>query len=49
MSRHPISRCAVKACPVIGHWPAEGMCPMHRDDPDQIVTYQLTERNSTDE
>lgn len=28
----PVSRCAVKGCPVIGHWPPGGRCPMHRDE-----------------
>ena len=27
-----INRCAVKGCPVIGHWPQGGTCPMHRDE-----------------
>lgn len=30
MSR-PVSRCAIRGCPVIGYWPEGGYCPMHRD------------------
>jgi hypothetical protein len=31
-TRGPVNRCAIKGCPVIGHWPEGACCPMH-DDP----------------
>lgn len=31
MTDRPISRCAVKGCPFIGHWPEGERCPQHRD------------------
>jgi hypothetical protein len=31
--RGPVTRCTVKACPMLGHFAAyDGYCPMHRDD-----------------
>lgn len=38
MNRRPVNRCAVKGCPVIGHWPHGDMCPMHASDPDHDRT-----------
>lgn len=28
-NRGPINRCAVRGCPVVGHWPEGARCPMH--------------------
>lgn len=30
-TRPPVNRCAVRGCPVLGHWPAGHTCPMHSD------------------
>lgn len=50
MSRHPVNRCAVKGCPMVGHWPHDHMCPMHRNDPDQgVVTITRQPTRSNDE
>ncbi len=35
--RHVVNRCAIKGCPVVGHWCEGELCPMHADDPDLIA------------
>ncbi len=32
MSDRPVNRCPVRGCPVLGHWPEGGYCPMHREE-----------------
>ena len=31
VTRGPVNKCAVRACPVIGRWDEGERCPMHRD------------------
>lgn len=39
-NRGPVNKCSVKGCVWIGHWPAGGTCPQHREDDriDQFLT-----------
>lgn len=36
MTHRDVNRCAVKGCPVVGHWPPGTRCPMHADPFDGI-------------
>lgn len=32
MNRRPVNRCAEDGCPMLGHWPPGGRCPLHEID-----------------